>query len=161
MQAVIASVCALLLTLAIYLSGTGLGKLLLQMQRSYRIDLFNRAMQGQDAVVRMVESEKLHTVATQYVKALMDAVIRFEFFPRQEDAESFLAILSALPRQTDIEGFQFTGHNLEIFCRCPEAEELEQFAKDLQESPIFREVSLELYQKTDGSYSGTLLCIAE
>lgn len=160
LQAVMASVCALLLTLAIYLSGTCLGNFLLQMQRSYRIDLFNRAMTGQNAVVRMVESEKLHTVTTQYVKALMDAVIQFEFFPRQGDAESFLAIISALPGQTDIERFQFTGHNLEIFCHSPKAEDLERFARELQESPVFHEVSLEMYQKTDGAYSGTLVCIA-
>lgn len=159
-QAAGASVCALALTLVIYLGGTGLGRALLQLQKSYRIDLFNRAVAGQDAVVRMVESERLHTVATRYLQALMDAVIRFEFFPRQEEAEAFLAVISALPAEVEIDSFQFNGHHLLIYCHCAAEPDLRLFWEGLSDSSCFQDVSLESFQRKDGSYAGTLTCIA-
>ena len=159
-QAAGASVCALLLTLVLYLGGSGLGNLLLRLQKSYRTDLFNRAIAGQDAVVRMVEREELHLVATQYLEALMDAVIRFEFFPQQEEAEAFLAVISALPAKVEIEQFQFTGHNLTIFCSSFSEPALAQFREGLYTAACFKDVSLEFFQKKDGSYAGTLICIA-
>ncbi|MCI8622099.1 MAG: PilN domain-containing protein [Provencibacterium sp.] len=160
LQAVGASACALGLTLAIYLSGTGLGGALLRLQKNYRIDRFNQAIAGQDAVIRLAAGEELHTVTTQYLTALMDAVIRFEFFPRKEDAEIFLAILSSLPVKVTIDGFEFSGRNLVIHCQCSYEPPLNQFLKNLEDVPLFQDVSLESYQKKDGVYIGTLTCIA-
>ncbi|MCI8442310.1 MAG: hypothetical protein HFG27_07255 [Provencibacterium sp.] len=158
-QAVGSSVCALLLTAAIYFAGTGLGNALLQLQKSYRIEFFNRAVAGQDAVVRMVESEKLHTVATQYLRALMDSVIRFEFFPRQQEGETFLAVISALPEEVEIDRFEFTERHLLIYGHCTHEEQLKQFQEALSDAPCFQDVLLESCQKKDGSYAGVLTCI--
>lgn len=151
---------ALGLTLALYLGGTALGGWCIRMQKEYRIELFERAMEEQGTFVRILMDEEIQNVGKKYVSALADAVVRFEFFPRDDDAAVFFEIVSALPEGMSIERFAFSGRDMTIFCTAGNREALYAFSRALEGTPYFRSVSAEVRERADASAAGTLTCIA-
>ena len=87
-------------------------------------------------------------------------MIRFEFFPREDDASTFFEIISILPPKVEITQFEFSGRNLLVHCTAQKEEQLVQFSQALDSVSRFRDISLESYQKTDGSFIGTITCIS-
>ncbi|WP_195283018.1 PilN domain-containing protein [Harryflintia acetispora] len=160
LRAAASTLLALTLALAFYLCGTGLGNWCLQLQKNYRIELFNRAVEDRGLVVKMISDEETHAIASHYISALADAVIRFEFFPREDDASTFFEIISILPPKVEITQFEFSGRNLLVHCTAQKEEQLVQFSQALDSVSRFRDISLESYQKTDGSFIGTITCIS-
>lgn len=155
-----APAAALGLTLILYFGGTALGNLCLRMQKEYRIELFERAMAEQGTLVRMLMDEEVRSVGKKYVSALADAVVRFEFFPRDDDAAVFFEIVSALPEGMSIEQFDFSGRDMTIFCTAGSGEALYAFSRSLEETLHFRSVSAEVREGADASAAGTITCIA-
>lgn len=151
---------ALLLVLALFITGTFAGNFLLRMQKDYRIELFNRAAEQQGVFVRMISDEETHRVTSKYLAALADAVVRFEFFPRQDDADIFFNMISVLPADVTVDRFEFNGRNLSVYCAAPAHGPLADFSRALAGLGCFKDASLESYQKKDGSYMGVITCIA-
>lgn len=155
------TVLALALTLGIYCVGTAGGDVLLKMQKEYRIELFNRALEEQNAIAKILTDRQAQSVAAQYAAALADAVVKFEFFPRTDDAKLFLDILTIVPDEITVEKFEFIGRNITLYCSASSEEALQELSEELGELDSIQDTSLESYQKTDGTYMGAILCMIE
>lgn len=151
---------ALVLTLALYQGGTALGDWCIRIQKEYRIEMFERAMEEQGTLVHILMDEEIQSVGKKYIAALADAVVRFEFFPRDDDVAVFFEMVSALPEEMFIERFAFSGRNMTIFCTAGSRKALYTFSRSLEGTPYFRSISAEVRERADASFTGKITCIA-
>lgn len=153
-------IVAILLVFIMHNVGSAAGKSVLYLQKEYRIELFNQAIQEEGLVAKMISDETVHSVTSKYIAALADAVVHFEFFPRNDDAKMFIEFISVVPYDISIEKFEFSGHNIMIYCHAESKGSLLEFSKTLKTINYFRDISLECFQKADSSYIATITCIA-
>lgn len=101
------------------------------------------------------QAKKVQGMVTEYAKAYLEALASFEFVPRG-DLEVLGKIISAVPQETQVLGFSYSGRDLTVRTWQPRWELADQMAEALRQGDTFQEVVCSGYQTPDGGWIADL-----
>lgn len=101
------------------------------------------------------QARKVQGMVIQYGKAYLEALASFEFVPRG-DLQVLGKIISAVPEETQVLDFTYSGRDLTVRTLQPRWELAEQMAETLRRGDTFQEVICSGYQTADGQWAADL-----
>lgn len=101
-----------------------------------------------------IQNGKIQDIAAKFGEAYLRALVDFEFVPRN-DLPILAQVISAIPEETDILSFSYTGRNLTISTTQSQPQAVLDMAEKLEHSDSFANVVYSYYMDQNGN------CIAE
>lgn len=106
-----------------------------------------------------LQNKKVQDISYKYLKAFLVAMAEFQFLPRNDFA-ILAAVINAVPQETEVLSFSYSGRDLTVRTTQTSSEPVELMAKELEEEGTFANVVYSYYIDNQNNYVAEITLVA-
>lgn len=123
--------------------------------RAQQIQIINNFIEGlKTDPTAKIQNGQIQDISGKYIEAYLRAIADFEFVPRN-DIPVLVQVINAVPEETEIVSFSYTGRDLTITTTQPNAQSVLDMSQKFEKSELFSNVVYSYYINDNGE------CVAE